>query len=171
MGEGVRIGVVPQTHSPIGQGGGGNQKGNSNMETTLTTQASIEIKAKRTAKSGRILKAVFGNWNGEALVTEAGRLASRKDFGVITETKGVQLASRYDEAVNSFNTLGKARLSFESTEIASGKREMKRIYTNPKTGRTILETAPANKDASLIKTMKEAGCTEAQIEAVLAKRK
>jgi len=141
------------------------------METTIVTQSAIEIKAKRTAKSGRILKAVFGNWNGDALVTEAGRLASRKDFGVITETKGVQLASRYDEAVNSFNTLGKARLSFESTEIASGKREMKRIYTNPKTGRTILETAPANKDASLIKTMKEAGCTEAQIEAVLAKRK
>jgi len=141
------------------------------MENAIVTQASIEIKAKRTAKSGRTLKAVFGNWNGEALVTEAGRLASRKDFGIVTDTKGVQLASRYDEAVNAFNTLGKARLSFESTEIASGKREMKRIYTNPKTGRTILETAPANKDASLIKTMKEAGCTEAQIEAVLAKRK
>ena len=141
------------------------------METAIVTQASIEIKAKRTAKSGRILKAVFGNWNGEALVTEAGRLASRKDFGVVTETKGVQLATRYDEAVNAFNLLGTAKLSFESTKIASGEREMKRIYTNPKTGRTILETAPANKDASLIKTMKEAGCTEAQIEAVLAKRK
>ena len=141
------------------------------METTLvTTQASIEIKAKRTAKSGRTLKAIFGNWSGEALVTEAGRLASRKDFGVITDSKGVQLASRYDEAVNSFNTLGKARLSFESTEIASGKREMKRIYTNPKTGRTIMETAPANKDSKLVKQMKDAGCTEAQIEAVLAKR-
>ena len=141
------------------------------MENAIVTQASIEIKAKRTAKSGRILKAVFGNWNGEALVTEAGRLASRKDFGIVTDTKGVQLANRYSEAVDAFNTLGKARLSFESTEIASGKREMKRIFTNPKTGRTILETAPANKDASLIKTMKEAGCTEAQIEAVLAKRK
>lgn len=171
MGEGVRIRFVQRTQCPIGQGGGGNQKETKQMETTIVTQSAIEIKAKRTAKSGRTLKAVFGNWNGEALITEAGRLASRKDFGVVTDTKGVQLASRYDEAVNAFNTLGKARLSFESTEIASGKREMKRIYTNPKTGRTILETAPANKDASLIKTMKEAGCTEAQIEAVLAKRK
>ena len=141
------------------------------METTLvTTQASIEIKPTRTVKSGRVMKAIFGNWSGDALITEAGRLASRKDFGVITDSKGVQLATRYDEAVNSFNTLGKARLSFESTEIASGKREMKRIYTNPKTGRTILETAPANKDSKLVKQMKDAGCTEAQIEAVLAKR-
>ena len=141
------------------------------METTLvTTQASIEIKAKRTAKSGRTLKAVFGNWNGEALVTEAGRLASRKDFGVITDSKGVQLATRYDGAVSAFNLLGTAKLSFESTKIASGEREMKRIYTNPKTGRTILETAPANKDSKLVKQMKDAGCTEAQIEAVLAKR-
>lgn len=147
------------------------------METAVINKNDIVVKIKpqRTAKSGRTLKAVFGAWvpvgDGETLLTEAGRLASRKDFGVITDTKGVQLANRYSEAVDAFNTLGKARLSFESTEIASGKREMKRIYTNPKTGRTILETAPANKDASLIKTMKDAGCTEAQIEAVLAKRK
>lgn len=141
------------------------------METTLATKTEIvAIKPARTAKSGRTLKAVFGIWSGEALVTEAGRLASRKDFGVITETKGVQLATRYDEAVNSFNTLGKATLAFESAEIASGKREMKRVYANPKTGRLILETAPANKDSKLVKQMKDAGCTEAQIEAVLAKR-
>lgn len=167
----MRIGVVPQTHKPDRAGGRGKPKGNITMETAIVTQASIEIKPKRTVKSGRVMKAVFGKWDGEALITEAGRLASRKDFGVVTDTKGVQLATRYDEAVNSFNLLGTAKLSFESTEIAAGKREMKRIYTNPKNGRTTIETAPANKDASLIKTMKEAGCTEAQIEAVLAKRK
>jgi len=141
------------------------------METAIVTQASIEIKPKRTAKSGRTLKAVFGNWQGEALVTEAGRLVTKKDLGIVTGTTKMELEKRHSQAVDAFNTLGKARLSFESTEIAAGKREMKRIYTNPKTGRTIIETATANKDASLIKTMKEAGCTEAQIEAVLAKRK
>jgi len=142
------------------------------METTLATQESkiVTIKPNRTAKSGRTLKAVFGEWNGEALVTESGRLASKKDLGIVIDKKGVYLSDRFADGVEAFNNLGKATLSFESTEIASGKREMKRIYTNPKTGRTILETAPANKDSKLVKQMKDAGCTEAQIEAVLAKR-
>lgn len=140
------------------------------METTLVTQASIEIKPKRTAKSGRALKAVFGNWNGEALITEAGRLCPKKEFGIVTDTKGVQLATRYDEAIASWTNLGMAKMSHESTELSAGKRSLVKMYADPKNGRLTIVTAPANKDSKLVKQMRDAGCTDAQIELVLAKR-
>ena len=141
------------------------------METTLvTTQASIELKPQRKAKSGRILKAVFGAWKGNALITEAGRLCPKKEFGIVTETKGVQLATRYDEAVTEWTNLGMAKLSHESTELSAGKRSLVKMFHDPKNGRLTIVTAPSNKDSKLVKQMKDAGCTEAQIEAVLAKR-
>jgi hypothetical protein len=141
------------------------------METTLiTTQASIELKPQRKAKSGRTLKAVFGKWHGEALITEAGRLCPRKEFGIVTQTKGVQLATRYDEAVQEWTTLGMAKMSHESTELSAGKRSLVKMFHDPKNGRLTIVTAPANKDSKLVKQMKDAGCTDAQIEAVLAKR-
>jgi len=130
----------------------------------------IEIKPKRTAKSGKALSAVFANWRGNALITQGGRLCPRKEFGIVTETKGVQLATRYEEAVAEWTTLGQASLALETTQLASGKRSLVKVYQDPKNGRLTIVTAPANKDSKLVKQMKDAGCTEAQIEAVLAKR-
>lgn len=150
----MRIGVVPQTHSPIGQGGGGNQKGNITMNKAIINSNEVTIKPARTAKSGKALKAVFGRWDGEALVTDGGRLASRKDFGTIQDIKGAQLTTEYAKAQASFNTLGEATLAKEQSEVASGRREMKRIFTNPKNGRTILETAPADKAVKVVEALK-----------------
>jgi len=141
------------------------------METTLATQqASIEIKPKRTAKSGKALSAVFARWHGDALITEAGRLCPRKEFGIVTQTKGVQLATRYDEAVTEWTTLGQATLAHQTTQLAEGKRSLVKMYADPKNGRLTIVTAPANKDSKLVKQMKDAGCTDEQIELVLAKR-
>ena len=141
------------------------------METAIATQASIEVKPKRTsAKSGRTLPAVFARWQGDALVTEGGRLCPKKEFGKVMDLKGVQLATRYDESVTAWNDLGKAKLAHESTEIAAGKRSLVKMYHDPKNGRLTIITATANKDSKLVKQMKDAGCTDAQIEEVLAKR-
>jgi len=138
--------------------------------TAEPIQASVSIKPERSTKSGRTLKAVFGRWDGSALITDTGRLCPKKEFALITKTKGAQLASKVEEAVARFNDLSIARMALESKLIAEGKRTAFRVYADPKSGRTIIETALANKDAKLIKQMKDAGCTEAQIEAVLAKR-
>jgi len=124
------------------------------MEKAIINSNQVEIKPNRTAKSGKALKAVFGRWDGEALVTDGGRLASRKDFGIVTATKGVKLTTDYAKAQASFNTLGEATLAKEQSEVASGRREMKRIYTNPKNGRTILETAPADKAVKVVEALK-----------------
>lgn len=143
------------------------------METTpaTTQQASIEIKPKRTApKSGKVLSAVFARWHGEALITEAGRLCPRKEFGIVTQTKGAQLATRYEEAVTEWTTLGQATLAHQTTQLAEGKRSLVKMYADPKNGRLTIITAPANKDSKLVKQMKDAGCTDEQIELVLAKR-
>ena len=97
---------------------------------------------------------MFGRWEGAALVNSAGRLASRKDYGVVQGFKGAQLTTEYAKAQGEFNTLGEATLAKEQSEVASGRREMKRIFTNPKNGRTILETAPADKAVKVVEALK-----------------
>jgi len=114
----------------------------------------VTIKPERTAKSGKALKAVFGRWDGEALVTDAGRLASRKDFGTLQGFKGVKLTAEYAKAQARYNGLGEVVLASEQSAVAKGTREMKRIFTNPKNGRTILETAPADKAVKVVEALK-----------------
>jgi len=151
----VRIGIVPQTRSPIGQGGGGKQnKGIKNMNKAIINSNSVEIKPNRTAKSGRALKAVFGRWEGSALVTDRGALASRKDYGAVQGFKGAQLTTEYAKAQSEFNTLGQAALSAEVAEVASGRREMKKIFVDPKNGRVTLITAPADKAVKVVEALK-----------------
>jgi len=131
------------------------------------TNALVAIKPARTAKSGRQLKPVFGSWEGKSLVTQSGRLASRKDLGTLQDLKGAALTAAYADSVAGFNRLGEASLAREQSEVASGRREMKRMYTNPKTGRTILETAPANKADKARKILDEAGVSEEAVEKIL----
>lgn len=131
------------------------------------TNALVAIKPARTAKSGRQLKPVFGSWEGKSLVTESGRLASRKDLGAIQDLKGAALTAAYADSVAGFNRLGEATLAKEQSEVASGRREMKRIYTNPKSGRTILETAPANKAVKVSKILEEQGIDSEAVEKIL----
>jgi len=138
------------------------------VKATESVNPLVQIKPTRTAKSGRTLKAVFGLWQGKSLVTASGRLASRKDLGTISQVKGAALTQAYTDSVAGFNRLGEAALSFEHSEIASGRREMKRIYTNPKTGRTILETAPANKAVKVSKILEEQGIESEVVEKILA---
>lgn len=141
------------------------------MANAIINSNQVEIKPVRTAKSGRSLKAVFGRWEGASLVTDAGRLASRKDYGAIKGFKGAQLTMEYAKSQADFNTLGEATLAKEQSEVASGRREMKRIFTNPKNGRTILETAPADKAIKITKILEEAGLESEVMDKVLAAMK
>lgn len=120
----------------------------------METKALIEIQPKRTAKSGRTLKAVFGNWAGKALITDAGRLAGRKAFGTLQNLKGSSLVAAYSEAQKEYNTLGEAFIASQQSEVASGRRDVKRMYTNPKNGRVIIETATADKAGKVAEALK-----------------
>jgi len=114
----------------------------------------VTIKPNRTAKSGRTLKAVFGRWEGSALITDRGALASRKDYGAVQGFKGAQLTTEYAKAQSEFNTLGEATLAKEQSEVASGRREMKKIFVDPKNGRVTLITAPADKAVKVVEALK-----------------
>ena len=137
------------------------------MSKAIIESNQVEIKPARTAKSGKALKAVFGRWEGASLVTDAGRIASRKDYGLVKGLKGAQLTTEYAKAQADFNTLGEATLAKEQSEVASGRREMKRIFTNPKNGRTILETAPADSAVKVTKILEDAGIEGDVMEKIL----
>lgn len=131
------------------------------------TNALVAIKPARLNKAGRQIKPVFGVWQGAALITQSGRLASRKDLGAIKELKGAALTEAHSQSVEKFNKLGESALSSEQSAVAKGTREMKRIYVNPKTGRTILETAPANKAAKVAKILEEKGLDSELVDSIL----
>lgn len=138
------------------------------MDKTLanTTETVIVSEAK-TLKNGRIRKAVFANWNGGALVKENGRIVARTAYGKIANLKGAKLAIEHAEMVGKFNDLGKARLAFESTEIAAGKRELTRLFVDPISGKTIIETATADKSVKVAKKLKDKGYSDEQISDIL----
>lgn len=137
-------------------------------EVAIANQELVQIKPTRTAKSGRTLKAVFGSWQGSSLVSASGRLVSKKDLGLVTGKEKAELTQAHTESVQAFNRLGEATLAREQSEVASGRREMKRIYTNPKTGRTIIETATANKAVKVSKILEEQGIESEVVEKILA---
>jgi hypothetical protein len=118
-------------------------------EVALATRGSVKI---ADAKGKR--KAVFGNWDGEALVTDAGRLATRKAYGTLQNLKGSQLATGYAKAQAFFNTLGEASLAKTASDVASGKMDMKRIYRDPKTGVVTLQAKPADKAVKVLDALK-----------------
>lgn len=131
------------------------------------TNALVAIKPARINKAGRQLKAVFGSWQGKALVTDSGRLVSRKELGVVQGLEKSALTAAYSEAVLEFNRLGEAKLAHEQSEIASGRREMKQMLHNPKTGRTTIVTVSANKAVKVSKILEEKGLDAESIESVL----
>lgn len=118
-------------------------------EVATINRGSVKI---AEAKGKR--KAVFGNWDGEALVTDAGRLATRKAFGTLQNLKGSQLATEYAKAQSAFNTLGEASLAKAQSEVASGRMDMKRIYRDPKSGTITLQVKPADKAVKVLDALK-----------------
>ena len=138
------------------------------MEKAIITNDAVQIKGDRVGKTGRKLKAVFGRWDGEALVTEAGRLASRKDLGAVTGKSKGELTQAYTNSVARFNLVGEAFIAKEQSEVASGRREMARMFHNPKTGRTIIETTTANKAVKVSKILEEQGIDSEIVEKILA---
>jgi hypothetical protein len=118
-------------------------------EVAIATRGSVKI---ADAKGKR--KAVFGNWDGEALITDAGRLAGKKSFGIVQNIKGPLLVQEYAKAQSAFNTLGEAALAKTQSDVASGKMDMKRIYRDPKTGVITLQAKIADKNAKVLAALK-----------------
>lgn len=116
---------------------------------TLAVRGSVKIS---DAKGKR--GAVFGNWQGNALITDAGRLATSKAFALIKGVKGAAKVAAYSEAQKDFNKLGEAFIASQQSEVASGRRDVKRMYTNPKNGRVIIETATADKAGKVMDALK-----------------
>lgn len=124
------------------------------METKEATKAVAVRGSVKIADAKGKRGAVFGNWAGKALITDAGRLAGRKAFGTIQNLKGSSLVAAYSEAQKHYNTLGEAFIASQQSEVASGRRDVKRMYTNPKNGRVIIETATADKAGKVAEALK-----------------
>ncbi len=137
------------------------------METKLANLESVMVAPEKTLKNGSKRKAVFANWNGKALVKENGRIVARTAYGKIQGLKGANLATQHAEMVAHFNELGKARLAFESTEIAAGKRELTRLFIDPSNGKTIIETIPADGTIKAVQTLRDSGYNDAEISEIL----
>lgn len=136
------------------------------MENKETTQAvAVRGSVKISDAKGK-RGAVFGRWDGDALITDAGRLASSKAFGLVKGVKGAAKIAAYSEAQKRFNTLGEAFIASQQSEVASGRRDVKRVYTNPKNGRVHIETAPADKANKVLSALE--GLPQDRIDKVLA---
>lgn len=119
-----------------------------NETKTIALRGDVKIS---DAKGKR--KAVFGTWRGDALVTDAGRLAGRKALGALQNLKGAALTKAHSEGQAAFNTLGEKAISALQSEVAAGRMDMHRIHRNTN-GVVTIQAKPADKAVKVLDALK-----------------